>query len=97
MFRKSYLRLRRDRGRLIGGRIGIDGRVAILALRGQVPGTKPALQVIDIGGEGLAKAAERNGGAVCRRAAILAALANLGCLRVTYAPRTSLDTVPPRS
>lgn len=54
----------------------------IVALRGQVPGAEPPLQVIDIGGEGLAEAAERNGGAVGGwGGAVLAALVNLEAWR----------------
>lgn len=51
--------------------------LTILAVRGQVAGAEPPLQVVDIGGEGLAEAAERNGGAVGGRAAVLSTLGNL--------------------
>lgn len=75
----THLGLRGDR------RLGVwvDRGLGIVALRGEIPGAEAPFQVIDIGGEGLPEAAERNGGAVGGGAAILAAVGNLAgsCLR----------------
>lgn len=70
----SYLRLGGDRWFGVGVHLGL----IVVALRGQVPGAESPFQVIDIGSEGLSEAAERNGGAVCGRSAVFAALGNLG-------------------
>lgn len=61
--------------------------LTILTLRGQIPGAESPFQVIDIRGERLSETAERNGGAVCGWAAVLATLGNLaGYLLTTVLP-----------
>lgn len=56
--------------------VGVNVGISFITLRGQIPGAEAPFQVVDIGGERLSEAAERNGGAVGGLAAIFSALVN---------------------